>query len=163
MRTKVKMIIEKPLAVVFGLLCGLNCNDQGTSGLSDDRWNDSPQVVEIEGRVYDLDVYLFRDFMPPVPPGGRPMKAIIGITVLDSSALPEMLDADTMWAFNGVNVWVVELIGDPELDMPYRFVKVASDGPKWEPYIYVNVFVRLTYGERSYMIKEPDVRISGPQ
>jgi len=108
----------------------------------------SPEQIEIEGRQYVLETYLWRDFMPVSPPDGKPLIALIWITAVDLLPFPGALDADRLWVVNDQQFWETEFSDEERPADPNRkhqLEKIARDGPKWGPGIYVDVVVRIVY------------------
>ena len=65
----------------------------------------APEEIEIDNRMYALDVFLWRNFMPFCPPNGRPLIASISVTATDSLEFPKLIDADHIWIVNCSDVW----------------------------------------------------------
>src|SRR5688572_4712805 len=65
----------------------------------------APQQIEINGRQYTLETYLWRDFMPISPPDGKPMKAIVRVTAVDQKQFPDDLSVDHVWIVNEAEIW----------------------------------------------------------
>jgi hypothetical protein len=109
----------------------------------------APDTVVVEGRHLYLTTYLWRDFMPISPPGGKPLIAIAYLTATDTAHLPATITADAIWivrdslAWNG---WFTNETSPPGESRPNRIVKVARDGPAWGPHIFVDVIVRILDG-----------------
>ena len=92
--------------------------------------------------------------MPISPPDGRPLVVVIAVQTADSTALPEGLDADVVYVIYEGQVWKAWLEDNPDSSQPpYRLEKVARDGPKWGPAVYVDVVVRLQHGGKSYFLR----------
>ncbi len=119
----------------------------------------APEKVVIDGREYDLDAFLWRDFMPISPPDGHLLAAVITVTATDSLELPPGLDANRLWVIDGNKVWETEFSDWRNRPRPYQLKKSVGGGPKWGPEIFVDVVVRLVQGDRTYLIKAPDQRI----
>ena len=135
-----------------------------------------PERVTIGGHPYLLSAYLWRDFMPVAPPGGRPLAASLMIKSLDGSPIPANITADHMWVFNasqasgsptrpalerqGVLVWDASSVEvrRPSATAPALEV-VAVDGPKWDPGTYVSIVLRLQVAGTDYLLGLPDVEI----
>ncbi len=106
----------------------------------------APEQIQIGSRLYRLETYLWRDFMPSCPPDGQPMIASIRVTAIDQLPFPGTVDADNLWIINGQEVWETEF-SDEEIPQDsnrrHQLVKIARDGPKWGPGIYVDVVVKV--------------------
>ena len=120
----------------------------------------APEKLTIAGKALILRCSLWRDFMPISPPDGRPLVVVIAVQTADSTALPEGLNADAVYVIYEGQVWKAWLEENPDLTPPpYRLEKVARDGPKWGPGVYVDVVVRLQYGGKTYFLRASRQRI----
>jgi hypothetical protein len=116
----------------------------------------APEQIEIDGRKYVLETYLWRDFMPISPPGGTPLIALIRITATDSLALPPSIDATLLWVIKDQQeVWETRFSEQERPPYPkYQLEKVARNGPKWGPGIQVDVVVKVVDGENDiYLLR----------
>jgi hypothetical protein len=124
----------------------------------------APEQIEIDGREYVLETFLWRDFMPgpDMPPDGSSLIAIIYIVEIDSLLFPTSLDADFLWVIkDDVDEWVTELEDDETSTEDYKLRKIARDGPKWgsetEPNVLVDVVVRVVKEDGStYLLRAAD-------
>ncbi len=125
----------------------------------------SPEQVEINSRKYTLETYLWRDFMygPNTPPDGKPLIALIRIIAIDLLPFPSTLDANRLWVINGQEVWDTEFSDEERPTDPNRkhqLEKIARNGPKWGPGIYVDVVVRIIdYKNKIYLLKASNQHI----
>jgi len=136
--------MPKAAALMLILLAICGCKSPLSPDLDD--LSSAPEEIVISGRAYTLETYLYRDFMPVSPPDGRPLTAIIRVTAVDRNPFPATLEADRIWVIYGGDIWETKLpagsgSGDPTRQ--HQLEKVAHDGPKWGPGIYVDVVVRL--------------------
>jgi hypothetical protein len=117
----------------------------------------APEAIVISGRAYTLETYLYRDFMPISPPDGQPLIAVIRVTAEDRKPFPSNLDADQIWVIRSKDIWEAKLSsgsssGDPTRQ--HQLEKVAQDGPKWGPGIYVDVVVRVVESNgKGYLLR----------
>jgi len=95
--------------------------------------------------------------MPVSPPNGEPLNAVIYIGTIDSSAIPHLLNAEAIYIVNGNDVWSSYFSDEvlPE-NSSFRLAKIARNGPKWNPGIYVNVVVLLTIDKEQKLLKASD-------
>jgi len=126
------------------MLAACACNSPLSPDLDD--LTAAPEAIVIGSRAYTLETYLYRDFMPISPPDGRPLTSIIRVIAEDRKPFPANLDADRVWVIQGGDIWEAELPaatspGDPARQ--HQLEKVAQNGPKWGPGIYVDVVVRV--------------------
>ena len=124
-----------------------------------------PEEVEINGRIYTLETSLGRDLMPGRDPDGGPLIAVVWITAADQLQFPSNLDANRLWIINGQEVWETEFSYEERPQDPNRkhqLEKIARDGPKWGPNIYVDVVVRIIdHNNRAYFLKASNQYIGG--
>lgn len=119
-----------------------------------------PEQILINARLYTLETYLWRDFMPSCPPDGRPLIALIRVSAVDQLPFSSTLDADRLWIISGQEVWETEFSDEeipPDPNREHQLEKIARDGPKWGPDIYVDVVVRITdYKFKTYYLRASD-------
>jgi len=104
----------------------------------------APEEVQISNQTFFLETFLWRDFQPQCPPDGEPLIALIWIIVKDSLDLPSSLDANRLWVIKDKKwVWETNFSNEQTIPWPYKLEKVARNGPKWGPGIYVDVVVMV--------------------
>ncbi len=121
----------------------------------------APEQVEIYGRKFTLETFLWRDFMPVSPPNGKPLIALIWVTAADLSPFPPSVDANRLWVINVQDVWDPiwetkfsdeERPKDP--NHQHQLEKIGREGPKWGPGVYVDVVVRIVdYKGVKYLLR----------
>lgn len=152
------------LWIVMLLLAG--CSDDGVPVPPDipvDQLLAVPDTVIVNARALYLTTYLWRDFQPISPPGGKPLIAVVQVTATDTARLPGSISVDALWITYGREVWkswlANEPIGYPE--RPNRIVMVARDGPAWGPHVSVDVIVRVADGRGgAVLLRAPNQWIS---
>lgn len=110
----------------------------------------APDTIFVEGRKLFLFTSLWRDFQPISPPDGRPLIAIIYIESTDSTQLPTSISADAIYIVYRWTVWKSWFSEEPiasDLKKPNRIVRIARNGPKWGPGVFVDVIVLVSYGQ----------------
>ena len=139
------------LAVAF-IACGSDDLSHQTPTSAD--LTSIPQRVVVAGESLMLETYIWRDFMPISPPGGRPMIAAISIKTTSAADFPTGLDADSIWLFKNGDTWATVFTDEDRPSDPFVLSKVARGGPLWEPGIAVDVVVRLkNAGGQTWLIK----------
>ncbi len=117
----------------------------------------APLEIEVAGRKYVLETFLWRDFMPVSPPDGSDLRAVVRITAVDLQPFPSDLDADRLWVINGRDVWETAFSGEnrPRDGLhPHQLEKIARGGPKWETGTRAEVVVRaVTRAGRSFLLR----------
>lgn len=149
----------KKIVIFVVCIFVLSCKSPFSTDLKKlERLLSAPEQIQIDARFYRLETYLYRDFMPSSPPDGKPLIALILVTAIDQLPFPEMIDADKLWIINGQEVWETEFSDEERPQDPNRrhqLEKVARDGPKWGPGIYVDVVVRVKNSSnfRAYLLR----------
>lgn len=124
--------------------CSVFGSDETPGSMTRDELLSAPETVIVDGHELALRTYMWRDFMPISPPGGKPLTAIFWVFSADSSELPEGLEVDAAWVVKDDEIWDAHLVGDePPEQLPYQLERIARDGPKWSPFIEVQAIVRL--------------------
>lgn len=117
----------------------------------------SPDTLNIGGKKLILTTYMWRDFMPVSPPDGKPLIAIFTILTADSTDLPSGLEADAAWVICEGEIWstwIDEEAPPPENGDPFQLIRVARDGPRFGPDVFVTAVVRLTDNQGTvYLLK----------
>ncbi|HIK27832.1 MAG: hypothetical protein N3E45_11805 [Oscillatoriaceae bacterium SKW80] len=121
----------------------------------------APETVEIKGRQYVLETYLWRDFMPISPPGGKPLIASIRVIAKDEKAFPTTLKVDHLWVVKDTQqVWETDLNGEAKQITANKLETLARNGPKWMPGTTVDVVIRLIDEDnRSYLLRASQQQI----
>jgi hypothetical protein len=146
--------MESMRALLFLLFFGaaLGCADLGDEippEIPVDRLLAAPDTVVVEGRRLCLTTYMWRDFMPISPPGGKPLITIAYVTATDTPQLSPSITADAIWIVHDSLAWKGWFASEstpPGESRPNRLVKVCRDGPTWGPHIFVDVIVRVLDG-----------------
>lgn len=114
----------------------------------------TPDHIYIENRKYQLETYLWRDFMPISPPDGQPLIAVVKIIPNDSLKFPSNLDADHLWVVNGKELWSTSFSSEKLPEDEYLLEKIARNGPKWATGVQVDVIVRLVHNhQKSFLLR----------
>lgn len=124
----------------------------------------APQTITIDGVNLSLSTFMWRDFMPIAPADGRPLVAIFRIKTPDSTAVPQGLEAEAAWVVHGGEIWATYFADTdtpPSEIKPWQIYKVARDGPKLGPHVFVDAIVRLKDASgKSYLLRAPKQYIS---
>jgi hypothetical protein len=108
----------------------------------------APDKVAVAGHTFTLDAYVWRNFQPISPPGGRPMLAVATLAEADSLAIPQGVDLAFIWVVDGENVAVSVFAEPPQPGWPpHMQVRRVADLPQWGPHIFVDVVVGVTAGD----------------
>lgn len=116
----------------------------------------APDTLEIGNQSLVLSTNMWRDFQPISPPEGRPLIIIAYIETADSSDISSSIIADAVYIVYNNQVWK-SFFSDEEPSpgelRPFRIVRIARDGPKWGPDIYIDVIVRLTFDNDDFLLR----------
>lgn len=146
------------IAVFLFALSFVHCSEHVSAppDIPIDKLSSAADSLTIDDQTIVLSTYLWRDFQPISPPDGKPLSALIYIDNTDTTSLPSAIGADAVYIVNRNYVWKSffsnEVIPPADRDK-YRLIKIARNGPRWGPNIKVDVVVRVTHGERSYLLK----------
>ena len=121
----------------------------------------APDTIDIEGEKIILNTYLWRDFMPVSPPDGKPLIAVVMIESVDSSDISGLIKPEAIYMVNSNEVWSSYFEDEiPPDNSPYSIKRVARDGPKWGPGIFVDVIVLLNVGRDERLLLASDQYIN---
>jgi hypothetical protein len=152
-------VATKPAAAVLAALClsGLGCPAPTVPSVPLDTLLAAPEAVELGGRTFVLETYLWRDFMPVAEVGGSDLMAVVFVTAVDLEPFPDDVDSNRLWVINGEDVWETEFSWENrprDPGHPHQLEKYAGGGPKWPIGIDVDVVVRLqTQGGRTRLLR----------
>ena len=113
----------------------------------------APEQVQVDGNTLVLETELWRDFQPFAPPVGWGLIAMALMSYADSLSLPAEVDLGYVWVLNDSEVWAAAFTGpDPPGWPDYMRVRTARDGPKWGPFIHVDVVVGVLIGDEEMLL-----------
>jgi hypothetical protein len=156
---KVLDMKKLPWRTVAVALClaALNCRSPFAPTVPLDELLEAPLQIDIDGRPYTLETYLWRDFMPPSEPNGSPLAAAVYITAIDGLPFPAEVDANRLWVVHGEKIWETGFSGESrprDPGHPHQLAKYASGGPKWDTGIQVEVIVRVrTLSGKAFLLR----------
>ncbi|MCX8117110.1 MAG: hypothetical protein N3G78_04155 [Desulfobacterota bacterium] len=115
----------------------------------------TPERITVGGKDLSVEAYLWRDFMPISPPGGRPLMASIRLKTVDGTLLPKGLKVARIWLVKGEEVWIPAKKEVIREDGPPSLLNITlRDGPKWGPGLHVEVVLELRDDQnRSHLIR----------
>ncbi len=120
----------------------------------------APDTLTIQGQAIVLRTSLWRDFMPICPPNGRPLIALIKIETVDSSNIAADIDSDALYIIYKNDVWhsryAEEMPPNDRGKKPFQVLKIARNGPKWGPRVYVDVVIRVIADGKHYFLRASD-------
>ena len=102
------------------------------------------KVATINSHDYFIDAYLWRDFMPMSPPNGNPLVSINWLISADSSAIPDNIKLEQQYVIYGDSIWIANYDNVTHQTPEYKIEKVSIDGPKWGPFVHVDVIAKIS-------------------
>lgn len=123
----------------------------------------APDTLIIESQSIVLSTYLWRDFQPISSTNGKPLIALVNIETPDSSLIPSSMNSDAIYIVYNYQVWKSFFSTEerPQTELkPFRITKIARDGPKWGPNVYVDVIVRILLWDKVYLLRASEQYIS---
>lgn len=144
---------------IVGVCLFTGCPESGTLCPPRVDIDAAADVLEIDGKHYVLECYLWRDQMPPVPLGGKPLIVNVRLTEVDSLEVAPGIDMTYVWVLWMGLAWGNELSGEGRPPRPpYQIERVAGGGPKWgSP---VDIVVRVVDGAgNTYLVRSLNVPV----
>jgi hypothetical protein len=137
------------VAIAFAALVGCDSNSMT-----------EPGPGEYEGRTYILDIFVYRDFMPPAPDDR--LRAGVTLRALDGGDVPEDLEPELLEAtliLSG-EVWSTGFVRFTRFEG--QVTAVALGGPRWPvgEFVSVSVFVQDADGGPGFSLTVPSVQIN---
>jgi hypothetical protein len=134
-------------ALAFLLVCVVSGCQRGPSEPELAGLRGTPTSAILGGQLFELQVHLYRDFMPVSPPNGQPLAVVV--------RLPDRLATvrvERIWVIFGDQVWSADVE-----QVPGTQDWVARGGPKWGPGVRVDVVARLRDATgNEVVIRAPD-------
>jgi len=155
-------LIVLMLSIASVIIVNIHCQRNMLSPISElpeEFLQSQPDTLIIGEQKLVLRTYLWRDFMPIIPPGGKPLYGVIMVETVDSSAIEFDIDSDIVYLIHNHSVWPVhydEVPEDHPDQRPFRLLKIFRSGPKLEPRILVDVVVRLLIDEHRFYLRATD-------
>lgn len=121
------------------------------------------ESVRIGDKTYSLSTYLYRDFMPVIPPGGNGLIAVAHIETKDKSPAGLSVDPYEIYILHNGNMYnsfFTDEAKPPSSQFPYRIERIMRNGPMLETGILVDVVVRIRHDNRDYFVKAENQRIN---
>jgi hypothetical protein len=101
-----------------------------------------PTEVQITGRRYRLEAYVWQDFMPSVSPTRKPMMASLKVQAF-AGQVPAALTVDRFWIIQGSQQWPEKVTETRRQDGMLEIV--SRTGPQWQPGSEVEAIVQLRH------------------
>jgi len=125
--------------------------------ISLEQLNAVPDVVTIDGREYYLTVYLSRDYMPIIPPGGKPLYTTIYFKSRDDQPIGSSLSVVAFWLVRSNFIWKDWILEDTlEPAKPGQIKLRHMTGPRLEPNTYIDVIAMVRdLSGKTFFLKAP--------
>jgi hypothetical protein len=118
-----------------------------------------PDTLLVDSLTIVARPYLGRDFMPYSSPDGKSLLAVIQLSEIDSTALPPDTELLYLWVLYDNDFWSSQLDDEGQPHLPFQAIGVGRCGPKWGPYVEVDVIVRFRLGGAIRQIRSTGVMI----
>jgi hypothetical protein len=121
-----------------------------------------PSEVSMGGATVRISTFLWRDFMPMCPPGGRPLIAAVTVTADPPSPVLPSIEAVRLVLAYGSRLWITRVVEEhASMRNDSRFQVIAREGPKWGPDVLVDAILEIRGGDgHSYLIRAAEQLIS---
>jgi hypothetical protein len=121
-----------------------------------------PSDVPMGGATVRISTFLWRDFMPMCPPGGRPLIAAVTVTADPPSPVPPSIQAVRLVLVYGSTLWITRVVEEhASMRNDSGFRVIAREGPKWGPDVLVDAILEIRGGDgRSYLVRAGEQLIS---
>lgn len=115
----------------------------------------SPSEVTLAGNVLQLEVYVWRDFMPVVgPDGGSSLMSMNRLTDANNAVINGEIVLERQHVISGELVWTATYDDVTTLDS-LSIQGISRNGPLWEPGIFVDVVCEFSWmGGRYFVIAQ---------
>lgn len=111
----------------------------------------SPVSVLTDNKIIKISNYLWRDFMPISEENGSSLRCVSTLRNSDSSVISQSLKLKKLYVINESEIWITEF---SEINTYEKYVSgFAGNGPKWGPYIAVDVVCEFENSGNLYRIK----------
>lgn len=144
------------LFLLLAVSAGCSSNTAPENQLPLDSILNAGENVRIGEKTYILNTYLYRDFMPVIPPGGNGLIAIANVETNDKSPADSGIDPYEIYILNKGTIYSSFFTDEskpPLTQYPYRIERIMRNGPMLETGILVDVVVKIKYGNRDYFLK----------
>jgi hypothetical protein len=122
----------------------------------------APTSLTLNGRSYQIETYIWRNFMPGVSSdNNKGMIASVRLKAQDGKAIPSLLIPDKLWVIkdNGKSVWETTFSDKPRISSGVVEM-VARSGPNWQPGSVVDVVIRLKNAQnQTYFLRASSQKI----
>lgn len=114
----------------------------------------SPTTLNIGGSYFTLDAVLWRDFMPPTEPNGKPMSSKVQLNLISGPDILSNITFVRQYVIYGTEIWAADIYF---IGVNSNFIEgTSSGGPKWGPDVNVDVVLEFKYDNTTYKILCPN-------
>ena len=123
--------------------------------------NDAVETLVTETGSFVLEAYLWRDFMPVSPSGGKPLVAINKLISTNLIPIPDNIHLARQYVIYNDFCWISSYEDEERPQDKYRQEKISRNGPLWGPGVRVDVVVAVydSKTQKTYFIINKDTRI----
>jgi hypothetical protein len=145
-----KLILRFTSIILIAISFITGCKKDDVSNINADKGlileldNKAVGIITIDSHDYFIDAYLWRDFMPISPPNGKNLISINWLIRADSSAIPDNIELKQQYVVYGDSLWMADYENETHQTPEYKQEKVSRNGPKWGPFVYVDVIAKIT-------------------
>lgn len=160
-------------ALILFVVCALfflSCEkDEMVSSIGNDKEviaklkSKTVDTLVIGTSMYVLDAYIWRDFMPVSPPGGKPMNSINWLVNVNLQSIPDNLTMVKQYVIYNDSVWISDYeIISATSQPPHKMEAISRNGPHWGPGVSVEVvsLIRDSSTGKDYFLSRKDVNIT---
>lgn len=145
------------ILLILTVLLFIQCGDEIVESppyIPIDILKTAPDSLLIEDKVIKLSTYMAVDMMPSTDTNpDRDYMATTYIATTDSTEFPSSIDADDIYILYNNEVSSSFLKNDEYFQDDFRIVKNAKIDAKWGYDIYTSVVVRISYGNKKYLLR----------
>jgi len=144
------------------IILNYSCEDENNiPNYSKETLYSSSDTLTIEDHVLTLDSFLFRNLMPGYDENRSKLHCLTKLIEINEDSILFQYSMNYVWIYYGFEMWESEL--SDEDSQTYDVNKIegrASNGPRWGPNVYVDVFVEISdlYGH-DYLLKDLEIVI----
>lgn len=121
----------------------------------------APERISVGDMHLKLKVYLWRDFQPITPPGGRPLKARVSLEEESGKEISGKFKLLKLYVLRDGEVW--ESTPSPQVGVQeesHRVTGIAQNGPLWDTDKPVDVILQFEGPEgKVFYLKAPQQHI----
>jgi hypothetical protein len=145
-----KLILRFTSFILIAISFLTGCKKDEVSNIKADKelilelHNKAVDIITIDSHEYFIDAYLWRDFAPISPQNGNTLISINWLIRADSTAIPENIELKQQYVVYDDSLWIADYVNETRNTPEYIQEKISRNGPKWGPFVYVDVIAKIT-------------------